>query len=224
MESPFAAWMDRFALEHPDSTPAKDTPDALLTTLTDKGYAHEAQIEAEFEAQGYHVTRISGAANEEKLAQTLAAMREGADVITQARLELAPLAGYADFLVKVPGASQLGDYHYEVWDAKLANSAKPTFVIQLCCYAEMLNAMQGRLPQTITLALGSGERQALRTADFYAYYQSLKNTYLNEQNNFDPDQPPDPADSKSWGDWSTYAEQLLLSRDHLFQVANISRG
>lgn len=224
MESPFAAWMDRLTLDRPDSTPTKDTPDPLLTTLTEKGYAHEAQIEAELASQGYRITRIEGASNEEKLAQTLAAMREGADVITQGRLELPPLAGYADFLVKVPGASQLGDYHYEVWDAKLANSAKPTFVIQLCCYAEMLDAMQGGLPQTITLALGTGERQALRTADYYAYYQSLKNTYLTEQENFDPDQPPDPADSKSWGDWSGHAEQLLLSRDHLFQVANISRG
>lgn len=34
---------------------------------------------------------------------------------------------------------------------------------------------------------------------------------------------PDPSDFKNWGDWSTFAEQLLKEKDHLFQVANITR-
>ena len=33
-----------------------------------------------------------------------------------------------------------------------------------------------------------------------------------------------PADSKTWGDWSTYAEQTLKERDHLFQIATITRS
>ena len=35
---------------------------------------------------------------------------------------------------------------------------------------------------------------------------------------------PDPAESKSWGNWSAFAKQLLIEKDHLLQVANISRS
>lgn len=30
MESPFASWMDRFSIEHPDQAPEKDPADALI--------------------------------------------------------------------------------------------------------------------------------------------------------------------------------------------------
>ena len=63
----------------------------------------------------------------------------------------------------------------------------------------MLEAIQGCLPQNITVALGNGEKQILKTHDFYYYYLSLKNTFLVEHSRFHPDQKPDPADSKSWG-------------------------
>lgn len=35
---------------------------------------------------------------------------------------------------------------------------------------------------------------------------------------------PDPADSKNWSCWSNYAENLLIEKDHLFQIANITRS
>ncbi|SMG64489.1 [weak similarity to] RNA helicase, partial [methanotrophic bacterial endosymbiont of Bathymodiolus sp.] len=35
---------------------------------------------------------------------------------------------------------------------------------------------------------------------------------------------PDPADSKNWGNWSGVAQQILLEKDHLFQVATITKG
>lgn len=41
---------------------------------------------------------------------------------------------------------------------------------------------------------------------------------------FIPIKKPDPADSKSWGNWSNHAEQILLDKDHLFQVANITKA
>lgn len=88
----------------------------------------------------------------------------------------------------------------------------------------MLEAIQGCLPQNITVALGNGEKQILKTHDFYYYYLSLKNTFLVEHSRFHPDQKPDPADSKSWGNWSNHAEQILLDKDHLFQVANITKA
>lgn len=224
MTSPFASWMERFVLDHPEEAPEKDADDALMSVLQTRGYAHEDALEAQFVSEGKQLVKID-IENWSKAEQaTLEAMQSGVDVIVQARLVKAPFAGFADFLVKVPGASELGDYHYEVWDTKLSSSLKATFAIQLCCYAEMLEAMQGVRPEHITVALGNGDQEVLRTSDFTYYYLSLKGAFLEAQDTFDRAQMPDPADSKSWGNWSDYAESLLLERDHLFQVATITRG
>jgi len=224
MESPFASWVDRYALENPDHTLEKDPEDALMGLLQKKGFAHEDTLEAEFIEQGLSLIKINGKSAKEKHQRTLVAMTDGVEVIVQARLINEPFAGYADFLIKVAGASGLGDYHYEVWDTKLSKKMKPTYVIQLCCYAEMLQTIQGRLPENITVALGSGEKEVLRTNDYFHYYQSLKNSFMCGQNQFDSDNLPDPADSKHWCDWSSYAEQILMEKDHLLQVATITRS
>ncbi|MGO2302681.1 TM0106 family RecB-like putative nuclease [Psychrobacter sp. AOP7-D1-15] len=229
MESPFASWMDRLVQEHPKLVPEPDPSDELMVMLQQKGYEHEDKLETQFISEGKSLVKIEGITKKDKYTKTLAAMKQGAEVIVQGRLELSEFAGYADFLVKVEHKSDqplsnLGDWHYEVWDTKLASHVKPTFIIQLCCYAQMLEAIQGCLPQNITVALGNGEKQILKTHDFYYYYLSLKNTFLVEHSRFHPDQKPDPADSKSWGNWSNHAEQILLDKDHLFQVANITKA
>jgi uncharacterized protein len=48
MESPFASWMDRFSIEHPDQSPEKDPADALMSSLAQKGYEHEDALEEAF--------------------------------------------------------------------------------------------------------------------------------------------------------------------------------
>ncbi len=229
MESPFASWMDRFAIECPQQAPGKDTDDPLLASLSQKGFDHENAVQADFVKTGLSLEMIHGASNKEKYEKTLAAIENGVDVIAQARLELEPFGGYADFLVRESHCDEgspdhSSDAYYEVWDAKLSSASKPTFVIQLCCYAEMLEAVQGCRPEFITIALGNGQKERLRTDDFYYYYQTLKSSFLNDQKCFNPNDRPDPADSRSWLNWSSYAEQLLLEKDHLFQVATITRG
>ena len=56
------------------------------------------------------------------------------------------IAGYPDFLVRVASPSDLGAWSYEPWDTKLARHTKPYFLVQLCCYAEMLESAQGVRP------------------------------------------------------------------------------
>ncbi len=229
MESPFASWMDRLAQEHPELAPKKDPSDDFMGMLQQKGYDHEDKLETQFIAEGKNLIKIEGDTNVERYTKTLKAMQQGVEVIVQARLELGQFAGFADFLVKVihgpeQPPSKLGNWHYEVWDTKLASRVKPTFIIQLCCYAQMLESIQGCLPQSITVALGNGEMEVLKTDDFYYYYSNLKATFLKEQSNFQLEHRPDPADSGSWGNWSRHAEQILLDKDHLFQVASITKG
>ena len=233
-KSPFASWMNRLQLEHPELEIEQDETDSLMDLLANKGDEHEAAMLAKFEQQGLVVAHIPNqllgekATFEQKHQATKDAILAGADVIFQAALELIPFRGFADFLVKVPNrvgqASSVGDYHYEVWDTKLARSVKPYFVIQLCLYAEMLEPLQSVRPEQVTIALGNGTSETLRTDDYFYYYRALKQRFLNEQEQFDPQLMPDPADSADFGSWSDYANQLLIKRDHLSQIANISRS
>jgi predicted RecB family nuclease len=224
VDSPFASWMARYALEHKDLAPATDAPDGLMTLLAERGIEHERAQLALFRAEGKRISEIpTGGRLPARVAATLDALRAGADIVYQAQLELAPFAGVADFLVKAPGKSALGDWHYVVWDTKLSSAVLPSYLLQMCCYAEMLEQVQQRLPGTLTVALGSGENEEFKTADYLSYYQCIKASFLESQANFDSEAHPDPAASDSWGRWSEYANGLLLERDHLIQVANIRK-
>ena len=222
MGSPFASWMEHLAITHPDLLPAPDEKDELLSVLHDMGNQHESEILAEFEASGLTIANLHK--RTDSYQATLDAMKNGVDIIYQAHLELLPFRGYADFLIKVEGKSIFGNYCYEVWDTKLAKSVKPYFLVQLCCYAQMLEEMQKTRAEHITIVLGNKEQKRFRINDYFYFYQNLKHKFLSGHQFFDVDKCPDPASSRSWGRWSAHAENLLLKADHLIQVATITSG
>ena len=222
VDSPFASAMERLVCEGMIDKNLKNVDDEQAQLLTSRGFNHEDNLEAIFCLQGKRIIKIDSNNKNDAHEKTLAAMREGYEVIVQAYLAHDLFAGFADFLVKVEGASRLGNYHYEVWDTKLAHHIKPAFVIQLCCYAEMLCAIQGVLPKHITVALGNQQNIQIKTLDCFAYYDAVKSDFLQEQAQFNIDVMPDPVNYKNWGQWSDYAQNTLIERDHLFQVANIT--
>ena len=146
----------------------------------------------------------------------------GREVLYQATLAHAGFAGIADFVVRVPGASSLGDFHYEVWDAKLARRAKPTHALQLCAYAEMLEALQGRRPAYADVVLSTG-RQRLRIDDFFAFYTDLRGAFLGAMERFDPGSPPSPNAGAEHRGWQEAAERWLEERDDLSRVAHLTQ-
>ena len=221
-DSPFASWMEHFALLAPDKVPQRDADDGMMTMLQEKGGEHEQALLEELVGQGLNVIDINSVIDPE--AATVEAMEVGVDIIFQACLSDGLFKGFADFLVKVPGQSKLGNYHYEVWDSKLSKSLKPYFTIQLCCYMDLLKHVQGSRPAEFVIALGDGRRERLRTDDYFYYYQFIRDAFLKAHNHFDAAKTPDPADSKSWGSWQGYAQQLLKEADHPIQVATITRS
>ncbi|WP_445768046.1 TM0106 family RecB-like putative nuclease [Rheinheimera sp.] len=227
-DSPFASWMDRLRFSYPDLAPQPDADEPFQQLLQNLGDRHEhAQLQT-FINQGLKVADIRKLCDHTNFDSactcTIEQMKQGAEVIFQAALHLAPFAGYADFLVKVPGASALGDYHYEVWDTKLASRVKVKFVLQLCCYTEMVAAIQQRMPEHIVVVPGKGKIQRLRLYDFYGYYQRVKTDFIAVQNRFSADAAwPDPYQSNEYGRWSSVAEQYFEEHDHLSLIANITR-
>ena len=223
MESPFASYMDRWLLEDKSVSIFMDPEDEMLKALQQKGYDHEAAFLEKLRSEGKEVVFIDGASPALMRRRTRKAMESGVDVIAQAYLELGNFGGMADFLIKVPGKSKLGGFHYEVWDAKLSKKMKPYFAIQLCCYAEMLQQEQGIPSERVAIVLGNNEIVPLRVQNYAAYYASLKSSFLDFQEGWSAERPPDFSDSPFFGRWSKYAEKLLAERRHLSLVANISR-
>ena len=221
LQSEFASWMDHLAVLDPAMKKFRDAEDAMMALLGEQGEAHEHHYLYTLQANGYAVTNIRKADNPE--AATREAMTAGDEVIYQAHLGAGNLKGQADFLIRVPGSSALGDYAYTVRDAKLSRTLRPAFIIQLCAYAEMLAAVQGSLPEQVAVVLGNQELVPLQTRDYFYYYQRVKQAFFDFHRHFSADQMPDPFLYSSYGQWSAYAEQLLVQQDHLLQVADMTR-
>ena len=240
MDSPFASWMDHYALLFPDKAPVPDVDDALSSTFQKcgnntsgkkacgkkvRGNKTKENLITSFETQGLSVTRIADFGSvPEKIQSTIDAMHQGADVIYQAALTNDAFQGCADFLVKAQGQSDLGDHHYAVWASNPGSVVKSHDLIQLCCYVDMLETIQGCRPASMVVSLANGEQARFKVSDLYFYYLAQKQAFLNMHKSFDPDNKPDPASSRSQGRWSAYASELLEQRDHLSTVATISRS
>lgn len=233
LDSPFASWMERAKIEDAGFSIQADDDDPFLALLAEKGMEHENEFLNKLTAQGLSVIDIELQNDTDKTAATLEAMQQGVDVIYQASLRLSSdseentfsqFIGHADYLRKIPVPSLLGDYSYEVWDAKLASHVKPYFIIQLCCYAQMLEKIQGVRPKEIAVVLGNNTIERLKTDDYFYYYKNIKSQFLKFHQGFDLNTMEDPAHSKEFGCWSDYANALLNDRDHLSLTANITRA
>ena len=125
--------------------------DESVKLVQEYGDRHELAYLTELIAMGLNVAQVDkNSPLDAQLKTTKEAMQSGADIVFQATLLQPPFIGYADFLLKVPGKSKLGDFHYEVIDTKLAKSSRGKFVMQLCLYAEMVAQEQAGSPSSDT--------------------------------------------------------------------------
>ena len=158
---------------------------------------------------------------------TLAAMRDGADVIYQAVLFDGRRLGFADFLRRVAQPSDLGSWSYEVWDTKLARHAKASAVLQLCMYSQLLGELQGRSPTEMHLALGGvqSETVSFRFADYAAYYRLAIREFeaiVDEMPVFPLATAPEPVEHCGVCRWSAECSAQWRAKDDLSLVANLT--
>src|SRR5438270_11978840 len=97
---------------------------------------------------------------------------------------------------------------------------KPYFAIQLCCYSEMLDAIQRRLPEQAGIILGNGERRPLRVLDYWFYYRAIRRAFLEQQRSFDRNHPPLFPGLADYRQWTGHVDRMLEQRDDLSVVAN----
>ena len=221
MENGFVTWMDRYYLEFPNQVQPDEITEEV-EVIQKKGLDHERRFLLGLKEEGRGVCEIPSGTNASEL--TLAAMHDGHEIIYQAVLSNNDFSGYADFLVRKDRSSDLGKHSYEVWDTKLSLKPKPYFVIQLCCYAEILESIQGHMPESLVVVLGDGSTKCFRTGDFLYYYLDLKAAFLEQQRTFDPEVRPEPLGQERNGRWESVAEQWLKDNDHLSLVAGITQS
>jgi predicted RecB family nuclease len=203
---------------------AADDEQAQL--LQEKGIEHEKAYLARLQRDGRTVVEISDKGSlDTRVTATRNAMQAGADVVYQGALCNAPWHGFSDFLLRVNGvASTLGDYAYDVADTKLARTAKPKHVIQLCVYADLLGAAQGVEPPRMHVVLGDGEQVSLRTADVRHYYGVARGRFEAFAAMPPAASAAEPCGHCAFCRWTDTCTAEWEKNEHLSLVANINRG
>ncbi len=206
--------------------PQRDDPE--LDVLVRQGELHEAGQLERFKAEGKSVVEIanhvSGRADLQRAeADTLAAMRAGAEVIYQATFFDGRWRGHADYLLRVEPPSKLGAWSYEVADAKLAQRVKAAALLQMCAYSEQVERLQGLAPRLMHVITGDKALHAFRVADYAAYYRSLKTRYLAFVADPGGEVYPDPVAHCGVCRWEPACDQRRRDDDHLSLVARLGR-
>ena len=112
--------------------------------------AHEDAYLAHLEAQGVSVLNLRAIDDAgQALAETRTAMEKGVEAIAQATLANGRWFGRSDILRRVERASRLGSWCYEVYDCKLACETKAATILQLALYCELLESIQGVVPESM---------------------------------------------------------------------------
>lgn len=199
---------------------------ALADLLIEKGSRHERDCLQDLENQGRSVFQVPGRNPDETFHQWVKRIGDpmalGHDVIYQMPFAHEGIRGIADFLVKVE--SPISGFHsYEPIDAKLTRTeGKPGHVLQLCFYADALEALSGLPPRDMHLWLGSGQLETLRVDHFRPYWRRLRRQLasLLDQDNIEGTTPV-PCDHCDYCEFNPVCDARWRAEDSLVFVANI---
>ena len=229
--------LERAALANLVQRPVRSDPEIDL--VAKRGLDHERRYLAELRAEGRAVVEIAklpedipyGERLRGQAEATRAAMAVGADVIYQATFFDGTWLGYADFLLRVDRASDLGSWSYEVADTKLARRTKASAVLQICSYVEQLTRVQGFEPVELHVVLGGSkrEKQTFRVADFMAYYRRVKTEFAAALATGEPVYPvvatyPEPVEHCDVCRWAVICRTERRRDDDLSLVAFADYG
>lgn len=221
--------LERLAAHKLAKRPFFDDP--MLEILRERGLEHErAYVQSLARAGGrvVEIDRESPTAFDE----TRAAMRDGADVVVQARIEDAAWAGWADVLLRVHGKSRFGGWRYEPVETKLAKETRGATLIQLCLYAELLAEIQGASPALLHVVVPESnfEPEHYRFEEFRAYFRLVRRQFEGEIEKSLPSSVegavpyPEPVPHCDICNWYSVCERRWTTDDHISLVAGIQKA
>ena len=200
---------------------------SLAELLVRKGAVHERNCLQDLEDRGLYVHQVPGRNPDETFLQWVERignpMEEDYDVIYQMPFAHDGIRGIADFLIRVEDSGP-GFCSYEPIDAKLTRSeGKPGHVLQLCFYADALEALTGLAPRQMHLWLGSAQQESLIVDQFRPYWRRLRRQLVTllDQELAEETTRPEPCDHCDYCDFNSTCQSRLRSEDSLVYVANI---
>jgi predicted RecB family nuclease len=198
--------------------------------IAGKGDLHERILLAKFrERYGDGVVMLeprperSIAALAASEAESVAAMAAGAEIIYQPTFFDGTFLGRADFLRKIFVPSDRWPWSYEVLDAKLARTARPYFLVQLCNYAEHVARVQGTAPVHGSILPGSGIEQRFTLDEYAAYYRHAKQAFLERAATGANESYPHEVTHCRICRWNPLCERRRDDDDYLGLVAGMRR-
>jgi predicted RecB family nuclease len=160
-----------------------------LKVIQELGLRHERDYLAHLAGQNaseggrkLELANLAELKDEKKLlAETIALMTRGVDVIAQGALSDGQWFGRPDVLLRVEVGSGKWPWSYEVVDTKLARETKATTILQLSLYSELLAEMQDKMPEFLyVVPPGPGfAAEKYRVEEYSAYYRYVKARLLD---------------------------------------------
>ncbi|HKV62376.1 MAG TPA: TM0106 family RecB-like putative nuclease [Candidatus Acidoferrum sp.] len=211
-----------------------------LKVIQELGLRHEKAYLAHLAAQGLKVENLGDIEHHEEqrlLAETLALMNRGVEVIAQGALSDGEWFGRPDVLRRVEKKSKRWAWSYEVADTKLARETKATTILQLSLYSELLEKIQETKPEFLWV-VPPGEGYAgekYLVLEYAAYYRQVKNRLVRAigggpprravptKDGAQPETYPEPVEHCSVCRWFKECDQRRRADDHLSLVAGIRR-
>ncbi|HEX6995931.1 MAG TPA: TM0106 family RecB-like putative nuclease [Gammaproteobacteria bacterium] len=197
----------------------------VIEELRKRGFEHERRYLDYLRAKGCSIAELTHGGTDDArsgLDRTLAAMKEGVDVIYQPTLADGVWTGRADFLLRTEQGSDLGAWSYEVVDTKLARDTKAGTILQLCVYSYMLERLQGVRPERMHVATPANgfEPISYRLDDYAAYFRLIERD-LARFMQAPPETYPELVAQCDYCAWWSECEKRRRGDDHLCYVAGI---
>jgi predicted RecB family nuclease len=200
-----------------------------LAVIIERGEPHEREYLAHLCAQGLTIENLSHIPHKEEerlLAETLALMERGTEVIAQGALTDGDWFGRPDVLRRVATKSKRWAWSYEVADTKLARETKATTILQLSLYSDLVGKIQGTMPEFLWVVPPgeefAGERY--RVSEYAAYYRYVRDRLRTAVREDAGQQTyPEPVDHCNICRWFRQGDAQRRADDHLSLVADIRR-
>jgi predicted RecB family nuclease len=200
-----------------------------LKVIQELGLRHEKAYLAHLAARGLRVENLGQIEHHQEqrlLAETLALMDRGAEVIAQGALSYGEWFGRPDVLRRVEKPSERWKWSYEVVDTKLTRETKATTILQLSLYSDLLKQIQGTPPEFLWVVPPgegyAGEKYAV--LEYAAYYRYVQTRLLKAVGkDAGKDTYPEPVEHCNVCRWFKECDQRRRADDHLSLVAGIRR-
>lgn len=194
--------------------------------VADKGIVHERACLEEYRRDGKSILEVPERRKHELFSDWVKRIGNPLDldydVVYQMPFINDGIRGIADFVVRVEDL-ETGEITHEPVDSKLARvEAKPGHVLQLCFYADAIEALTGNRPERMHIWLGSGNVETLRINEFRAYWRRIRVQLASAlEIGADAATVPKPCDHCPFCEFSAMCEERWRSADSLIYVAGI---